>query len=376
MTELQVLLVEDDPIYLEDFKRTFPDIFTDNGVKATLHPCGDFGDAERLAGDPAHRFDLIVSDTYRGPTKNGDADVLKMVTSYRGKRFCPLVVFSSGVKPDTLEVSPFVIWADKAKPGDIESAIATVLKTGVPQIARSMHDELEQSAGTFLWGFLVKHWADLSGPGKLEPKVLERLIRRRAAVQIGDLHHDGNNYFPLVERCASEYYIYPKLVEHYYSLGDILRNRKDASDFRVVLTPHCHLFKQPGKEKPRADFVLTVKAHPSEKVLGTKITEAKKDPTKTKLYKKLGEWARSPALTQQLPEGRHWYLPKFIEIPHLFCDLMQVESIPYQSVESDFKAIATLIPPYAEALQSCFVGFYGSVGIPSMKVESIEDLLG
>jgi hypothetical protein len=54
---------------------------------------------------------------------------------------------------------------------------------------------------------------------------------------------------------------------------------------------------------------------------------------------------------------------------------MQIESLPYETVRSDFKAIATLIPPYAEALQSCFVGFYGSVGIPVMKVDSIEDMI-
>ncbi len=52
-----------------------------------------------------------------------------------------------------------------------------------------------------------------------------------------------------------------------------------------------------------------------------------------------------------------------------------MESIPYDQVDKTFDAIATLVAPYAEALQACFVGFYGSVGIPDLKTESIEDLL-
>jgi len=41
----------------------------------------------KLASDPLRRYDLIISDTYRGATQNGDADVLNMVNAYRGSRF-------------------------------------------------------------------------------------------------------------------------------------------------------------------------------------------------------------------------------------------------------------------------------------------------
>src|SRR5258708_39143578 len=117
---LQVLLVEDDPGDLEGFTKNLPPIFKQNRTEVVIHPCGDFAEASELASDPLRRYDLIISDTYRGPTKNGDADVLKMVKAYRGLKFCPLVVYSSGSKPDALDESPFVVWADKAKVGDID----------------------------------------------------------------------------------------------------------------------------------------------------------------------------------------------------------------------------------------------------------------
>src|ERR1700722_15904815 len=96
--ELQVLLVEDEPTDLKAFERDLPEVFKQNHVDVHMHSSGSFAEASQLASDPLRRYDLIVSDTYRGPTQNGDADVLEMVNNYRGKRFCPLVVYSSGVK--------------------------------------------------------------------------------------------------------------------------------------------------------------------------------------------------------------------------------------------------------------------------------------
>jgi hypothetical protein len=372
---LQVLLVEDDPNELESFTRDLPPIFEQNRTEVKLHPCGNFAEALTRASDPLLRFDLIISDTYRGPTKNGDADVLKMVDAYRGPKFCPLVVYSSSVKPPTLVESPFVVWADKAKPNDIERAVTEVLKTGVPQIARKLHDEIEGSAASFLWPFLEENWTDIWKATGSDEKGIERLIRRRVAIQIGDMAHDGKGLVPVLSRLGSEYYVYPRLPLTYYSLGDVLRRKENKNDFRIVLTPHCHLFPQPNQACPRADYVLTVKTVSAVEVLGDKIAKTRGVPQKEARHKKLGAWTRSPAQTGGTPDGRHWYLPAFLKIPHLYCDLLQMESVPYGEVAMNFDAIATLVPPYAEALQACFVSFYGSVGIPDLRIESIEDML-
>jgi hypothetical protein len=120
--------------------------------------------------------------------------------------------------------------------------------------------------------------------------------------------------------------------------------------------------------------VLTIKTVKATDVLGEKLANAREDRKEAR-HKKLGKWTRSPAQIDRQPEGRHWYLPAFLEIPHLYCDLLQMESVPYGDVAAKFNPIATLVPPYAEALQACFVGFYGSVGIPDLRTESIEDLL-
>ena len=372
-SRIQVLLVDDEPDDLRQYVRDFPRVFSSRGIEADIHPCEDFDDAFGRVLHPLHRYDLVVSDTYRGLPTDRDAQVLRMVETYRGSRFCPLVVYSSGPKPPELREGAFVVWADKDKSGDIERAMNRLLDTHIPQLARQLHEELERSTGSYLWSFLEDRWHQLNDPSPLGATVLERIIRRRAAIQIGDMD-PSSGMIGLVERHAPEYYVYPPFEQPFFNLGDILRSELDATDWRVLLTPRCHLFKQENQERPRADHVLLVKAVKAEDVLGEKLNNAKNQPEAAQ-QKKLGAWARSPAKTERQPEGRHWYLPGFLDIPHSFCDFLQVDSVPYEEMVTGFRRIATLMPPYAEALQSCFVGFYASVGIPSIHTESIGGLL-
>ena len=66
-----------------------------------------------------------------------------------------------------------------------------------------------------------------------------------------------------------------RLINECFNLGDILRSKQDGTDWRVILTPHCHLLKQTNHDKPRADHVLLVKAVKAEVVLGEKLDTTK-----------------------------------------------------------------------------------------------------
>src|SRR5579875_3120516 len=93
--KLQVLLVEDDPGDMEAFKRDFPPVFHEFGHEVDLHTAESFETAATLVDERSRRFDLILSDTYRGEQKKHDEAVLDMVSKYRGDRFRPLLVFSA-----------------------------------------------------------------------------------------------------------------------------------------------------------------------------------------------------------------------------------------------------------------------------------------
>jgi hypothetical protein len=134
---------------------------------------------------------------------------------------------------------------------------------------------------------------------------------------------------------------------------------------------YCHLTVQPGRELPRADFVLTARTVAAQELFSN-------DPiagtTEQKKLKQLSGRFQSPA-DFGVPRGRYWFLPGFLDMPHLYADLMQVESIPTSIVGEEFSPFAVLDAPFAEALQSCFVRFYSAVGLPTVKPERFTDLL-
>ncbi|MCK4789001.1 MAG: hypothetical protein KAV87_34995 [Desulfobacteraceae bacterium] len=375
-TKLQVLLVEDESDDLRQYVRDFPSVFSSRQVEADIHPCGSFDDAFARISNPLYRYDLIVSDTYNGPPRNQDAQVIRMVDNYQGTRFCPLVIYSSSVKPHELEETAFIVWADKGKSGDIERAINQLLDTNIPQLARKLHNELERSAGSYLWEFLEKRWDDLIGE-KVDAAVLERLIRRRAALQIGRLNPLVEGTQELEEVRASEFYIYPSISED-SRLGEIIKSVEDET-FRVVLTPHCHLRIQPDETAPRAEHVLTVKAFPAkETILNAykKPDGTQKNPWQGNKAEKLQRRIQSPAGSMGM-DGRYWFMPGFLDIPDSYCDLLQLESIAYQEISDTgkFKRVAAIDAPFAEALQSCFTGFYLRVGIPNLNSDDFKHLI-
>ena len=53
-------------------------------------------------------------------------------------------------------------------------------------------------------------------------------------------------------------------------------------------------------------------------------------------------------------------------MPHLYVDLLQLESLEIKTALEDWETFAVLDVPFAEALQSCFVGFYSAVGLPML----------
>jgi hypothetical protein len=372
-TRLQVLLVEDESDDLRQYERDFPNVFSSCQVEADIHPCDNFDEAFKRMSNPLYRYDLIISDTYKGEIKHRDAQVMGMVKKYRGTRFCPLVVYSSGVKPPELDETAFIVWADKSKPGDIERAINQLLNTNIPQLARKLHDELERSAGSYLWGFLEKNWDQLQDTKLQTPEILERLIRRRASVQLGRLNPNSDLAEEVQHITSADFYIMPPISSN-YRLGHILQHKKDNS-LHVLLTPHCHLEIQEDQSTPRADYVLIVPAFHFDEIIRHAYTKQSGEElprsqfqwgtNRDKVSEKLRRHIQSPSEFSS-PKGRYWFLPGFMDIPNSYCDFMRVRSIPFKEV-TDYVPLAVLDTPFAEALQSCFTSFYSSVGIPNLN---------
>lgn len=371
---LHILLIEDDEENLKLLMESLPSDIENYHLQ--WEDCVDFKDAiTRVA---TRRYDLVVTDIYRdrqGSRKGIDPEDDKakdIVTQIRSKRFCPVVAFTDGSFPPSLHEGPFVKLADKSKGNDqIIEKIRALLATGIPGIAKKLHDELDRTSGSYLWDFLEGNWERLRENGLAEPSVLERLVRRRAAMQIGRLDPVSDDPTEVETIEGVEYYIHPPVSDE-LRLGEILRHKADGS-FRVVLTPHCHLTIQPGKKAPRAEYILTVKTVPAKEMLKT---YPPKGGSEDKKLNSLGRMMQSPVRDNRLqPEGRYWFLPGFLDMPDLYIDFLQMESVPYGDAFGQYERYSVLDTPFAEALQSCFAKFYSAVGLPELNKNNFRHLI-
>ena len=363
--------MDDEPEVLKQLVETLPTQL--DGFDLVWDPCGTF--EEGLARLESRRYDVVVTDmAFR--TKPGappDLRGMKTIEQIRGKRFCPIVAYSSRTKPEGLFEGVFLRFADKARGNDdIIAKLREVLASGVPAIARRLHDELDGVGGHYLWEFLTKRWNDLKQIGSTTPEALERLLRRRAAIQIARLEEGSE----IDDVGASEFYIHPKISGEELRLGEILK-RKGSAQYRVVLTPHCHLKLQAGDKEPRAEFVLTVRTTTAQDEI-SKAWDKKKGQFNLKKPEGVEEAARrfigSPP-DLGIPKGRLWFLPRFLEMPDLYCDFMQVESLPLAAIKEDYEPFAVLDTPFAEALQARFAEFYSAVGTANLRPKEFLHLI-
>jgi CheY-like chemotaxis protein len=366
--QLSILLVEDDEENLNLLIESLPDQIS--SCQLVWDPCDSFDEAVQRIQE--RRYDLVVTDIYRDRTgvKKGihseDEWVRKIIDSIQQGRFCPIIVFTDGSAPQTFEKDqPFIKYADKSGGNEqIVERLEELLATEVLQLVRAIHEELDRTAGSYLWTFLNKHWSDLNAQGLSAPPIIERLIRRRASIQMSRLKPGTGNpkhleEIKLVE--GLEFYLYPSVAPDELRLGEIMR-KKNTTDFRIILTPHCHMSIQPGDNNPRADYVLTAKTVQPEPLVSKKLKKAKTDPEKMNIIRRA---IQSPADVGR-PSGRYWFLPGFLDIPDLYCDFLQLESIEYEELRDSYESIAALDTPFAEALQSCFTRFYSAVGLPGL----------
>lgn len=367
MQELRILIVDDDQDTLDQLVEGFPDDI--DGKKVRLDKTNSFEEAKVWISET--RYDVVVTDIYRDREDKekipGSADEIgrEIVDAIRGERFCGVIVMTTGVLPENLAQPPFVVSLDKT-PLDSEAlaeVISKMLATGVLAIIADMHSEVDRFAGSYVWGFIVENWNKLEAQYERAPGSIARMVKRRLAVQLSRL--EGGE--PIEEREFSEpsdYYLYPP-VSKSYRLGTILVEQR-TGEFYVVATPHCYLVLRDGK--PKADYVLVARCVDAGSILDATDWPKKELKQAEALRQRTGV----PGKGVGTPDDRYCYLPGFVDIPDLLCDLLQLRSITADEIVSDFDQIAVLDAPYAEAVQAHFGAIYGRVGLPVLGTEHVQ----
>lgn len=370
---LHILLVEDDKDNLALLNESLPDNLEQCQLR--YDPCVSFEEAENKL--PWQRYDMVLTDIFMGPNKTEDEDAKakNIIQKIREKRFCPIIAFTDGSHPLSITQmeGPFTILVDKSPGNDqIIDAMKNLLKKGLPQIARRLHDELDQLAGPrYLWDFMEKNWEELEKINQTSHGIIERLIRRRASILLGRLDPLCDDVQEVAYVSAADYYLIPP-ISNTFRLGHVLRQKSDKRIF-VVLTPHCHLEVQSGASSPRAENVMLISTFPAEEIISKIHKKSPFTGNDDVVRENVRRHIQSPMEKGQ-PRGRYWFLPGFLFSRDLYCDFLCVQSIPYDTVYSDYEPLAVLDTPYAEALQSCFTSFYQSVGLPNLNPDHFSHL--
>jgi CheY-like chemotaxis protein len=371
---LRILVIEDDEETLQQFRDGFPPKLHGHAIRWVF--CPTFDEAlDLVRGD---RFDLIATDIYRdrkGVAKENltdrDQEARNILNELRGRRFTPAVIFSDSTLPPSFELGPFVLFADKAS-GDRQllEAIGAIIDSGIPDATRHLHDEVDRIGGEYLWGFLKDRWAELQSSPLADPEELERIVRRRIATTFALTDpKDATNERSEVD--ALDYYIYPRISTKELRLGDVVVRRADQR-IGLVLTPHCHLAIQGTAGSPRVDAALVAWARPTADLLTQDQFNMRDNKREAEARKKF----QSPADLGS-PNGRYWFLPPFLDIPPLYCDLIDLENVAIVELTDPETTtlLATLDAPFAEALQSCFLRLFSAVGLPSLRLGPLMRLV-
>ena len=356
---LSGLIIDDDEDNLKVLKESFEDNLHVEDYTLTWTTEKDFDKALCLLKQT--RYDIVVTDVYKDTINIGPSSGLNIVKAVTSRYFCPVVVCSSGKKPQNLKETTFVRFADRSSDGTVESVVREIIQTGIPKIGSRLFDDIYSSSPNYLWEFLEKNWEKLGESITGNRDRLERLVRRRVSQMLdggcicredgSERREDGGN---LSRVMGIEYYVYPPFEDH-LTLGQILREESSGRWF-VILTPRCHLAPH-GGTGPKADSVLLAGTVEPKAVIRN--ASELKDATKR------GRLFCHP-LRKGPPEGRYWFLPGFLDMPNLYCDFLQLQSVPLAELEEKYEKFAVLDTPFAEALQSSFLHLYSGVGVPDL----------
>ncbi len=309
------------------------------------------------------KYDIVVTDVYKGRALSGKLNVNEadnrassVVERAKALGFSFIVMYSDGACPTDIALSPSLQFVDKATPSppfpqSITAVLGSMLETrgAIVQVMTKLRRELESDAAGYIWGFLEANWDALSVDADFATSGLERLIRRRASIQMNEMI-GAQGMTRRLNADAYDYYVMPVLPGD-LRLGTLLLKKCNDgnSAFFIVLTPHCHMARQ-GDKPPRADRILLAECIPSIVL------------TEKGLRQLEGKKTRIPASSVGTPEGRYCFLPEFCGVPDLYIDLMRLTSVEMQSIDAEYTRVALVDSPFAEAVQSSMARFYANVG--------------
>ena len=319
-------------------------------------------------------FDILVLDIRdeSGHTPSDEAGI-EVFDEIRTRRFIPIIFYTA--LPDvsmSISNAPFVQTVSKIAVDpitDLEGAVENVIGSGLPRLLQSVSNHLAEVERAFMADFVEHNWPDLVD----RQDDMAYLLSRRLAVSFEEGAESLAQELGQVGRTSlgdaihpTRYYVQPPNSN--YKMGDLLATPKsteedaDARRLYVVLTPSCDLVLRSGRMK--ADRVVLSRCFSLGNFDAYQDWASAPSAKNTELLRKL--------LTSR-PKGqedRYFYLPAAWNVSDSVADLQSVASIPCEELEN-YRKIASLDSPFAEALSYQFNRYMGRVGMPDLDIDGV-----
>jgi len=319
-------------------------------------------------------FDVIILDLKDEQSDGDDPDAElsgeRVLTRLREKQFTPVIFYTGYSQKVEHQKGAFVKVVRKGtEPAKLREALAEISKTNMPQLLRHLQEEQRK----YLWDHVEK--ATQADHGQSKPSELAFLLGRRLANALSGraIRQFFDSEYQDADQIAHpvELYIWPPMGES-ISFGDILEKRSnDTIKYFVVLNPACDFVQNKAEKVLLAECDLLSAMQEHIAVANHRLTSDEKvSKTATSALRSLLCDNRQ---IKGIQAERYKFLPGTSFLPNLIIDYQKLSQVPVGEIhpENGFMRIATLDTPFAEAMQSRYIRYYGRIGTPDLEWDNL-----
>lgn len=342
MSDLRILLVEDDERDLEKCKRDLKNYNKNKQRDIKLVECETFDDVLEELENP---FDGVIIDLELTPGGDEGKQVIKQIRESLFR--IPIFIFTG--KPEEAESIKGIEIFIKGDTEfyDLVDELCETYKTGFTSILGGGGKIEKLLSKVFLDNLLQqrKKWVSY-GKTDLE-RTKKSLLRYTLNHLLQLLDEDGKPHF------REEFYLYPHVSEH-ITTGSIVRKKTSNQPF-VVLSPACDLvIRQNGTSN--TDHILLV---------GTESIDNALDGSRSK--------GKVKELVRNRHQHLHW-LPKIERFEGGVLNFRTLETLNKNDFDEKFdQPLIQISPFFIKDIVSRFSSYYGRQGQPDIDSDDFVD---
>ena len=355
MTEIRILIVEDDERDLNTCRGAVERYRHETGWTVSLDECRDVEEAFSVLDN---KFDGVIIDL----TLNRDGDAGNRVIARIEEEFFRIPVAVLTGTPDAVYKDfPYIGVFRKGEPGsgygELLDRFWRIQNTGLTRILGGKGIIEAKLSEVFRRNILpqIKRWEKY---GEIDPARTEQALLRHALNHLIQLiDEDIGRYYP------EEFYLYPPPRENIRT-GSILKEKGSERLF-VAISPDCDLLVRPGGSR-NTDRILFAEVVSPDVLFSWFGSEA---PSA------LGRDRKESFVRTLDNNGPRFYhcLPRTDLFPLAFLNFRSVSTVPGDEIcdKFDLPPLVQISPPFVKDIISRFSSYYARQGQPDVDFSGL-----